>query len=195
MLSLLLPFFILFFAVIFVWPSWRIWRRDGNNPFVLPRDDSAEAIIGVWMKVVMGSVLILSAALVIGIAPKHLGAIHWLTFPVTQTIGWGLLIVTLIWLIVAQAQMGKSWRIGIDSGTQTKLISGGLFRRSRNPIFLGLRLNMLGLFLIIPCAVSLSILIACEILIAIQVRLEEVHLRAMLGQPYVEYCSVVRRWI
>lgn len=50
-------------------------------------------------------------------------------------------------VLVAQAQMGNSWRIGVDPKL-TELVQRGLFRFSRNPIFLSLRITLLGLFLV-----------------------------------------------
>jgi protein-S-isoprenylcysteine O-methyltransferase Ste14 len=34
-------------------------------------------------------------------------------------------------------QMGDSWRIGIDQEQKTSLVRHGVFKLSRNPIFLG----------------------------------------------------------
>ena len=91
--------------------------------------------------------------------------------------------------------MGPSWRVGIDRTNQTTLIRRGPFALSRNPIFLGMRVSLLGLFLVLPNAVTLSVLIAGEVLMQVQVRLEEQHLSQMHGQAYTEYCQQVRRWL
>jgi protein-S-isoprenylcysteine O-methyltransferase Ste14 len=91
--------------------------------------------------------------------------------------------------------MGSSWRIGIDSQHQTSLVQSGLFGISRNPIFLAMRVNLLGLFLVLPCAATLVLLVAGELLIQIQVRLEEQHLSSLHGLEYVAYCRQTRRWI
>ncbi len=98
-------------------------------------------------------------------------------------------------MLVAQAQMGASWRVGIDTACRTELVSFGLFAHSRNPIFLAVRLSMLGLFLVAPNAVTLAILATNEVLALFQVRLEEKHLSEMHGAKYEEYCAQVRRWL
>jgi protein-S-isoprenylcysteine O-methyltransferase Ste14 len=42
------------------------------------------------------------------------------------------------WLTVrAQLDMGESWRIGVDAGEVTALVTTGVFRNVRNPIFSG----------------------------------------------------------
>jgi protein-S-isoprenylcysteine O-methyltransferase Ste14 len=97
--------------------------------------------------------------------------------------------------MLAQAQMGASWRIGIDTNASPPLVTGGLFALSRNPIFLGMRVSLLGLFLVLPNAVTLAILLAGEVLMQIQVRFEEDHLEATGGADYLAYHSSVGRWL
>jgi protein-S-isoprenylcysteine O-methyltransferase Ste14 len=191
----LLPYFLVFFAAAFVLPTWRVWRRDGTNALVLPRDDSAFGVIGVWFKILIGSILVLCASVAIGVSPNAMGALEWANHSWLNLLGAILLVVTLVWVVIAQANMGQSWRIGIDQKVASKLVTSGLFARSRNPIFLGMRINMLGLFFILPNAPTLAILLASEILMGVQVRLEEAHLSETMGQPYLDYCARVRRWL
>lgn len=98
-------------------------------------------------------------------------------------IGTTLLFTALVWVLVAQVHMQKSWRIGIDEDVKTELVQNGLFKISRNPIFLGVRLMLLGLFLIIPNTATFTILITDELLIQAQVRLEEEFSRAHMQIP------------
>jgi protein-S-isoprenylcysteine O-methyltransferase Ste14 len=70
-----------------------------------------------------------------------------------------------------------------------------LFGVSRNPIFLSMRVNLLGLLLVLPTTVTLVALVAGELLMQIQVRLEEAHLAGIHGDDYLAYCVRVRRWI
>ena len=93
-----------------------------------------------------------------------------------------LLLAALAWTLVAQAQMGDSWRIGIDSANSTALVTSGLFAISRNPIFLAMRINLLGLFAVLPNALTLLTLIAGEMLMQVQVRLDETHLAGLHTQ-------------
>ena len=85
--------------------------------------------------------------------------------------------------------------VGIDTQRRTELVQHGLFAISRNPIFLAMRVNLLGLFLISPSAASLAILVAGEILMQVQVRLEEQHLLNMHPTLYASYQQNVRRWL
>jgi protein-S-isoprenylcysteine O-methyltransferase Ste14 len=91
--------------------------------------------------------------------------------------------------------MGESWRIGVDREHGTKLARAGVFRISRNPIFLGMMVTLLGLLLVIPNAITLMTFVLGVALINIQVRLEEEYLKATHGEEYVRYTQRVRRWI
>ena len=109
--------------------------------------------------------------------------------------GVALLLLSLIWTVLAQAQMGESWRIGIDEEHRTPLVTSGVFGWSRNPIFVGMKITLLGLFLIIPNALTLLAFVMGVVLIQIQVRLEEDFLVKNHGVEYEQYRRQVRRWI
>jgi protein-S-isoprenylcysteine O-methyltransferase Ste14 len=91
--------------------------------------------------------------------------------------------------------MGYSWRIGIDEEHRTALVAKGVFSVSRNPIFLGMIVTLVGLFLAIPNAATLLTLVIGFLLIQIQARLEEAFLARVHGTEYEEYRRRVRRWL
>ena len=110
-------------------------------------------------------------------------------------IGLGLLAFALIWTIIAQGHRKNSWRIGIDTETKTELITAGIFQFSRNPIFFGMIVSLVGLFLTTPNALTILFLILGHILIQIQIRLEEEFLTEQHGQKYTDYKQKVRQLI
>ena len=110
-------------------------------------------------------------------------------------IGLGLLAFALIWTIIAQGHMKNSWRIGIDTETKTELITAGLFRISRNPIFFGMIVSLVGLLLTTPNALTGIFLILGYVLIQIQIRLEKEFLSNQHGEKYLIYKQKVRRLI
>jgi protein-S-isoprenylcysteine O-methyltransferase Ste14 len=191
----LLGYFLAYFLLAFVWRSVLVFRRTGVNPFLLPKNDDAHGYVGRAFRFVVAGYG------VVVVANLFSGSEKWLRHyaPVDASLavlaGWTLLLASLVWLLIAQAQMGSSWRIGIDSQHRTDLIRSGLFGLSRNPIFLAMRLNLLGFFLVLPCAATLALWVAGELLIQIQVRLEEQHLSSLHGLEYVAYCRNTRRWI
>ena len=95
----------------------------------------------------------------------------------------------------AQIQMGDSWRIGIDEESKSTLVQHGLFGVSRNPIFLGMLIMLVGLLLLLPTAATLTVTVLGFVLIHVQVRLEEAFLTEKYGEDYRKYQMSVRRWI
>lgn len=196
MLRMFLPIYlIVYFTAAFFWRSYRVWKQTGINPYVLGKSDNAHDFIGKNFRLI--SLLSMVAVILYAASSEwyqYLTPINWLQQPALRWCGMVLLAFSLIWIVIAQAQMGNSWRIGIDVNRQTELVQAGLFRVSRNPIFLGMRINLLGFFLVLPNAVTLLILILGDVLIQVQVRLEEEYLRQTHDKHYQIYCQQTRRW-
>jgi protein-S-isoprenylcysteine O-methyltransferase Ste14 len=196
-LRIILPaYLVAYFAVAILWRSIAVWRRTGINPYVMGRSDSAYDYIGVIFKLVFG--LLAAAILLFSVfTPFYIYAmpIVWLDFAFIRWTGLILLFVSFAWTALSQVQMGVSWRIGIDKKNRTDLVGKGIFTVSRNPIFLGMRASLLGMFLIIPSAITLLVLVLGDVLLQIQVRLEEEHLGNLHGEAYENYRGQVRRWI
>jgi protein-S-isoprenylcysteine O-methyltransferase Ste14 len=189
-------FIILYLGVAFVGRSWIVYRRTGINPFVLGTSDSAHDFIGRIFKFTTASLLVVIFTYALWpTAYIYFGPLMWLDRTWVQALGIVLLLASFAWTATAQAQMGDSWRIGIDHQRETDLVQTGIYARSRNPIFVGMRVTMLGVFLCLPNALTLSVLVLSDVLIQIQVRLEEEHLHALHGDAYNAYRSRVRRWL
>lgn len=195
MAAFLLAYFSLFFALAFALPTYRVWRRDGVNALVLPSDDTAHGLVGRLFKATIIGTFLLLSALSLGLPEAAVGPLSWLGAGAVRIIGWLVLGLSLAWIIAAQSQMGSSWRIGIDVDTRTELVTSGIFAISRNPIFLGMRAGLLGLFLVLPNAPTLAILVLGEALMQVQVRLEEQHLQSRHGGAFERYRGDVRRWL
>ncbi len=187
-------YFVCYFALAFGWRSYVVYRRTGLNPFVLAHGDDAHGYVGRMVGLVMaGCAIVATAPLMLSPATRSRMMLFEPSFAVQVAAG-TLLGVSLLLLLVAQAQMGNSWRIGIDQAHSTTLVRHGLFGYSRNPIFLSMRVTLLGLFVLLPSAVTIALLVAGEILMQVQVRLEEAHLSTLHGDAYDAYCRSVRRW-
>jgi len=196
-LRIILPvYLVVYFAVAFVWRSVVVYKTTGINPYVLGGSDNAYDYIGVVFRLtflaLVGAVLLFS---VFSGFYGYAAPINWLERDFVRWAGLALLAASLVWTAVAQMQMGASWRIGIDKKNRTELVQKGLFAVSRNPIFLGMRLALAGFFLTIPNAVTLLTLGLGDVLMQIQVRLEEEHLKGLHGEKYAEFCRAVRRWL
>lgn len=197
LLRIILPvYLVVYFAVAFVWRSVVVYKTTGINPYVLGGSDNAYDYIGVVFRLtflaVVGVIILFSA---FAGFYDYAAPVRWLERDLIRWAGLVLLVGSLVWTAVAQFQMGASWRIGIDKKNRTELVEKGLFTVSRNPIFLGMRLALAGFFLTIPNAVTLLTMVLGDVLMQIQVRLEEEHLRNLHGEKYAEFCKKVRRWI
>ena len=186
-------FYILVLLFVFVIPSYLTYKSTGINPITFGKEPNAHNYIGNVMKVLL-------AALFVVILMYSFGNVYQFTIPIPYlqnlNIRWAAIVlihISLIWIIIAQVQMSNSWRIGIDEQNKTDLITKGLFSISRNPIFLGMIICVAGLFLVIPNAISLCILVTTYIVIHIQIRLEEEFLKKQHGEQYISYQSKTRR--
>jgi protein-S-isoprenylcysteine O-methyltransferase Ste14 len=175
-----------------VWPTWRTWRRSGVFPFVFHREaETAQRVVGALMGLFLVGLAVWSV-LCAALDPGRLGiwqlAVGW------QAMGWLLFLGGLVVTLVAQAQMGASWRVGIDD-RPTLLVTGGLFALSRNPIFLGMFLSLAGLALLTPAPWTVAGFAVAVILVSLQVRLEERNLVRIHGQAYLAYAAQVGRFV
>ncbi|HCM35941.1 isoprenylcysteine carboxylmethyltransferase family protein [Chryseobacterium sp.] len=189
-------YFVLFFLVSFVGITFAVAKRIGKNPNVLPKDDSAYGLIGWYFKLTLFFLFTYTILLflfhdIIGQAFR----ISFLDNDFFRYLGVILMIAALIWVFIAQWQMKDSWRIGIDNDTKTELVTQGLFRFSRNPIFLGMTVSLVGFFLAFPTVIALTFLLIGSILMQIQIRLEEEFLVKQHGPIYLAYKKRVGRML
>ena len=197
LLKIFLPIYlVLFFGLAMVWRSYLAWKRTGVNPYKLGSGDTVHDFVGKLFRLT----LIATAVIVFVFTFSEgfygmLVPISWMDSPILAISGLALLLLALIWVLVAQLQMGDSWRIGIDEKSSSPLVQRGLFGVSRNPIFLGMLAMLVGMLLTLPTAATLTVTILGFVLIHIQVRLEEAFLLEKYGQDYRSYQMGVRRWI
>ena len=102
----------------------------------------------------------------------------------------GLMLV--LWSLIS---FGRSFRVGIDTDHPDQLVTAGIFRYSRNPIYVAFAFVLIGEFLIFANWILLAYLVAATWLFHRQVLREEEYLRTRYGQEYADYCSRVRRYL
>ena len=110
--------------------------------------------------------------------------------------GLALAVSGTVLVLVAQATMGDSWRIGVDEQERTRLVTHGVFSLVRNPIFSSMLICFAGLALMVPnvlSAAGLAVLIAS---LEVQVRLvEEPYLLQSHGDEYRAYAATAGRFL
>lgn len=76
------------------------------------------------------------------------------------------------------------------------LVTDGLYRVSRNPMYLGMLLLLCGWSVYLANLLALPVLgLFVLTLNRLQIQPEERILRELFGQPYLDYCQRVRRWL
>lgn len=112
--------------------------------------------------------------------------------------GWlGLVLsgAAVMGLIFTLISFGDSFRVGIDEQKPNRLVTTGMFRFSRNPIYICFDSFFIGLFLVHRNAVIIVAVIAFALLIHRQILREEMFLRSYYGAEYEDYCRKVRRYL
>lgn len=195
--QIFLPVFTLVFLLqVFLIRSYVQWKRTGINPFVFGGSDSALDYVGFVYKMMI--VVTWGAIIVFSFFSDHyqyLLPFWYLEYDTLKITGTILAIVSFLWIIISQYHMSNSWRIGINYKEETNLITSGVFRYSRNPMFLGVLICYLGNFFIAPNALTLLVLSITYVVLQIQVRLEENYLSETHKDEYLKYKTKVRRWI
>jgi protein-S-isoprenylcysteine O-methyltransferase Ste14 len=110
-------------------------------------------------------------------------------------IGAALCLVGLVILLLSLISFGRSFRVGIDVDHPDELVTTGVFAWSRNPIYVGFFIVLVGQFLVFPNWVPLVYLMAGSWLVDRQVLREEEFMRRQYGEEYAEYCRRVRRYV
>jgi protein-S-isoprenylcysteine O-methyltransferase Ste14 len=105
-----------------------------------------------------------------------------------------LWVLGFLLLFIGRFGLGESFRLGSPKES-TGLKVDGLFRLSRNPMYLGVYATLFAsvLYTLNPVLLLVAIFVAAvhhRIVVA-----EEQHLRGVFGQEYLDYCARVRRYL
>jgi len=105
----------------------------------------------------------------------------------------GCAVVSLLVTIRCWLRMGDDWRM--DVGTRkTALITDGLFRRIRHPIYAFSMLQMVSSAVVVPTAPMIAITAIHLTLMNLKARNEERHLSVVHGESYRRYVARTGRF-
>ncbi|EAQ64371.1 putative membrane protein [Marinomonas sp. MED121] len=125
-----------------------------------------------------------------------LGSRHNLAFPYS--------LLGIPWILIGylMAIKGKKLFKKLDTNIMTfeqpdKLVTEGLYRFSRNPMYLGFVIALIGVALVSGAAFSSFLWVVLFVIItnAWYIAFEEKVMVETFGQEYEDYCKRVRRWI
>jgi protein-S-isoprenylcysteine O-methyltransferase Ste14 len=186
-----LGLYVLALLVLFGVRSWVQHRRTGSTGFRGISGTPADA--GWW-----GGVLFI-VAMLLGLAGPLLavtGIVPAGPNPLIAVVGLALALAGFAATLAGQTGMGASWRIGVDPGERTDLVTTGVFAHVRNPIFTAMALAQFGMVLLVPTWISVAALIALIAAVQIQVRaVEEPYLLRQHGSRYADYAALTGRFV
>ena len=186
-----------FYGLGFGWRAWVQLRRYGSSGIVLFRSGRPGQHLREALFVVLAVALLAEAALA-AVAPRRLPGLVPLapaSAAVLRATGTVMVLGATALMLAAQLDLGASWRVGIDEGARPGLVTGGLYRYSRNPIYVAMLTALLGFALLLPSWISLGLLIGAGLGIRRHVRDEEAYLARTYGEEYRRYAARVGRFV
>lgn len=91
--------------------------------------------------------------------------------------------------------MKDSWRAGLAREDKTKMVTGGIYKISRNPAFLGFDLVYTGILLMFFNWALLFFSAFAMIMLHLQILQEEKYLQEVFGEEYISYRERTYRYI
>jgi protein-S-isoprenylcysteine O-methyltransferase Ste14 len=113
--------------------------------------------------------------------------------PLMRGAGFVVMFTGIIVVVAAMANLGGSLAVGLP-GNPAGLRTAGLYRYSRNPIYLGALLVCAGSCLFIPHVFNVLSFLTAAVLHSWIIRREECYLETAYGDAWRAYARRVPRW-
>ena len=138
----------------------------------------------------------IAAALMLGVAwliPALTFPVPWRMPIVAVLFGIGVAIGVIAWVHFLRARTTVN---PLDPGKATALVASGVFRFTRNPMYLGMATLLLAWAVYLSNVAALAgLALFVAYINRFQIEPEERALRARFGEEFEAYCRRVRRWI
>lgn len=113
-----------------------------------------------------------------------------------QIIGGVLITIGLLLLVLANGLFFKARTDPIPFREVSVLVTGGVYRYTRNPMYLGMAAVLLGCAVTVGSVTTLPVAPLFMVIIEFRfIRPEEEMLRKAFPEEYPRYCARVRRWL
>lgn len=123
--------------------------------------------------------------------------LRWVGAPWNE-FGWGLIAIGLgvdLWAVVSFLRTRTTVN-PLHPDRASDLVVSGLYRFSRNPMYLGLVLSLSGWAWLLGSPICLVVVwLFARVLVIVQIAPEEAALREKFGDTYLDYSKRVNRWI
>jgi protein-S-isoprenylcysteine O-methyltransferase Ste14 len=190
--ALALGLLLLYFALTLALPVAVRWRRSRSTGLRVARKRAGalERTAGAL------ELLALGCGIAAAIAADDLTPLASLDVGAADVAGAIVFLGAVALIMLSQATMGESWRIGVDPDERTALVTSGVFRLVRHPIYTGLVILLIGLGLVVPNVLAAVALVSMILWVELQARaIEEPYLLATHGAEYARYAAGVGRFI
>lgn len=158
------------------WPRWAL-------------EASFFAAVNIWAVELVLAALPGGSHLLPGIMQARLVDAAWL-----RAAGAALIVAGLALDIAGLTALGESWRLGVDEHAPGTLVTSGVYRLTRNPIYLFFNLFFTGVFLVNGTVGFLVFALFAAGNLHLQVLAEERFLERVHGERYREYRRRVGRY-
>lgn len=137
-----------------------------------------------------------AGTLLIGLVISFFFPISFLPRPIALSLA-AIAMIGAGWFSTSAFRTMKRAETAIDpTKPTTAIVSDGVFRFSRNPLYLSLTLLYIGISLLSNAVWALLLLLPLLVVVQIGViQREEVYLERKFGDEYLRYKAQVRRWI
>jgi protein-S-isoprenylcysteine O-methyltransferase Ste14 len=108
-------------------------------------------------------------------------------FPTMREDGLLVMLLGVAAFVLAITAMKNNWRAGYNDEQNTRLVTDGIYKFSRNPAFLGFDLLYLGCALAFPNILNIAFALLSVVLLHIQILGEEAFLSKTFGEEYKAY--------
>ena len=113
-----------------------------------------------------------------------------------QLAGGVFIVIGLALLVIAGGLFQRAGTNLIPFKEVTALVTTGVYRYTRNPMYLGMALILLGVSCTTGVGAGLLVTLAFMVIIDVRfIRPEEEMLRGLFGDSFDSYCRQVRRWL
>jgi protein-S-isoprenylcysteine O-methyltransferase Ste14 len=109
--------------------------------------------------------------------------------------GLGLITIAFVIFVLALVSLGDAWRLGLDEAEPGRLVTGGIYAVSRNPIYLFFGLYFIGTFLVNGGLLFLLLAILTVVNLHYQILHEERFLARLHGPAYEAYRARTARYV
>lgn len=188
-----------------IWTYWftvgamvvRLRRRTRKLVGVMPEQRTERMMWLVWVPLVAAWCALPCVALQRGAPPLGLPAFAR-ELPVYAMLRWvaaAIAVASLLATFRCWARMGKDWRMDASEANKANLITDGMFRMIRHPIYSFSMLLMLCSAAILPTAPMLVVAAVHLALMNLKARNEERHLLRLHGDAYRGYLARTGRFL